>query len=91
MRAGPEPRGLPFITKIARLVCDEYGFTCRWTHDATGYEIIVDCGPRKFTVSFHRDQLIDAGSDDYHLIAENFLEKLLTECRSARDAATPHR
>ena len=83
-RPRPDPQGLAFLEKIAALVCSEYDFSHSWKQDEDSYLLEVECGPRNLTFYFERRVLDDPGSEEYRVVAEKLLERLLAEFRAIR-------
>ena len=83
-RPRSHPQGLAFLEKIAALVCSEYDFSHTWKEEADSYALQVQCGPRHLTFRFERRILDDPGSEEYRVVAERLLERLLAEFRVIR-------
>jgi hypothetical protein len=86
MSAAREPEGLAFIKEIARFVCEEYGFTHEWSEEGDVFTVTVHTEPDRLRAVFDRNTLNDPHSDHYRAIADGFMTRLITQCRSARDA-----
>jgi hypothetical protein len=80
-----EPKGLAFLEKIARLVCDEHDFEHQWTQADETHILTVQCKGKKLTFHFARKDLDDPGSEEYRELAEKMLARVLQEFRSVED------
>jgi hypothetical protein len=74
--------GIAFLTRVTQLVCSEYEFTYKWTHDADTYILQVDCRDRTVRFQFPITVLDDPGCDEYRELTERMLERLLEEFRA---------
>jgi len=85
MLHGPEPAGLAFLKKIARLVCAECGFGHEWSRAEDGvHTLTVDFGDKKMTFRFEGNLLEDPGGDQYREIAGKTVDRILRERRPGR-------
>jgi hypothetical protein len=86
MSTAKEPQGLAFIKKIARFVCEEYGFTHEWSEEGDVFTVTVHTEPDRLRAVFDRSALMDPDSDFYRAIADGFMTRLIRQCRAAREA-----